>query len=207
MTNDQSGLPVLIFATNNPHKVSEMQAAIGHQLNVISLKEAGIAQDIPEPWDTLEANAREKARVIHGLTGQDCFSEDTGLEVAALQGAPGVKSARYAGENANFQENIDKLLRELGNTPHREARFRTVICLIWKGKEYLFEGTCGGRITETASGTAGFGYDPVFQPDGEARTFAEMGQAEKNRISHRTRAAAKLVAFLQEAGNSIDSHY
>ncbi len=191
----------LIFATNNPHKVSEMQAAIGARLQVISLKEAGIVKEIPEPWDTLEENAREKARVIHGLTGMDCFSEDTGLEVEALGGAPGVKSARYAGENADFQQNISKLLRELGNTPHRDARFRTVICLIRGGVEYLFEGTCPGRITEQPSGSEGFGYDPVFQPAGEQRTFAEMSGAEKNAISHRARAAAKLVAFLQEAGN------
>lgn len=194
-------MPTLIFATNNPHKVSEMQAAIGARLQVISLKEAGIVKEIPEPWDTLEENAREKARVIHGLTGMDCFSEDTGLEVDALGGAPGVKSARYAGEIADFQQNISKLLRELGNNPHRDARFRTVICLIRGGVEYLFEGTCPGRITVSPTGTEGFGYDPVFQPAGEQRTFAEMSGAEKNAISHRARAAAKLVAFLQEAGN------
>jgi Xanthosine triphosphate pyrophosphatase len=130
----------LIFATNNRHKVEEIQAAIGHMLRVVSLKEAGIEKDIPEPFDTLEENAREKSRVIHELTGQNCFSEDTGLEVEALNGEPGVKSARYAGEDKDFNANMVKLLSRLGATTNRRARFRTVISLIWQGKEYLFEG-------------------------------------------------------------------
>lgn len=188
----------LIFATNNRHKVEEIQAAIGHILEVVSLKDAGIDIDIPEPFDTLEENAREKSRVIHQLTGQDCFGEDTGLETDALDGEPGVKSARYAGEDKDFGANIDKLLGGLGTTKHRSARFRTVISLVWQGRDYLFEGICEGRITTERHGQQGFGYDPVFVPDGSTRTFAEMGMEEKNGYSHRKKAADKLVLFLQQ---------
>lgn len=188
----------LIFATHNAHKVAEIQAAIGDQLQVISLKEAGITQEIPEPHPTLEGNAREKSMTIYGLTGKNCFSEDTGLEVDYLQGAPGVKSARYAGEKAGFTENVVKLLKEMGDTDQRQARFRTVISLIWEGQEYQFEGRCEGRITREATGAEGFGYDPVFQPEGSEKTFAEMSMAEKNGFSHRKKAAEKLVTFLQE---------
>lgn len=188
----------LIFATNNKHKVEEIQAAIGHILTVISLKEAGIDVDIPEPYDTLEENAEEKSRTIHRLTGQNCFSEDTGLETDALNGEPGVKSARYAGEDKDFTANIDKLLYKLGTTSQRTARFRTVISLIWQGKEYLFEGVCEGKIIAEPRGQQGFGYDPVFIPDGSNRTFAEMPMEEKNRFSHRKKAADKLVLFLQQ---------
>ncbi|WP_207513192.1 RdgB/HAM1 family non-canonical purine NTP pyrophosphatase [Longitalea luteola] len=188
----------LIFATNNQHKVEEIQAAIGSQLEVISLKQAGIDIDIPEPHDTLEANASEKSRTIHRLTGLSCFSEDTGLEVEALNGEPGVKSARYAGEDKAFDRNIDKLLANLGKTDNRRARFRTVISLIWEGKEWLFEGICEGTITHERSGTGGFGYDPVFKPTGSNRSFAEMTMAEKNELSHRKKAADKLILFLQK---------
>jgi XTP/dITP diphosphohydrolase len=188
----------LIFATNNQHKVEEIQAAIGRQLEVISLKQAGIDIDIPEPHDTLEANASEKSRTIHRLTNQHCFSEDTGLEVEALNGEPGVKSARYAGEDKAFDKNIEKLLRKLGNGENRKARFRTVISLIWEGKEWLFEGICEGTITHEPAGTGGFGYDPVFKPTGSDRTFAQMSMEEKNAISHRKKAADKLVLFLQK---------
>src|ERR1044072_1179925 len=188
----------LIFATNNQHKVEEIQAAIGNQLEVISLKQAGIDIDIPEPHDTLQANASEKSRTIHQLTGQHCFSEDTGLEVAALNGEPGVKSARYAGEDKAFDKNVEKLLSKLGNSDHRDARFRTVISLIWEGKEWLFEGICEGAITREPAGTGGFGYAPVFIPTGGNRTFAQMSMAEKNELSHRKKAADKLVLFLQE---------
>jgi XTP/dITP diphosphohydrolase len=187
----------LIFATNNQHKVDEIQSAIGHALEVISLKQAGIDIDIPEPHDTLEANAAEKSQTIHRLTGENCFSEDTGLEVEALNGEPGVHSARYAGEDKAFDKNIDKLLSKLGNTTHRNARFRTVISLIWEGREWFFEGICEGAITRERHGEGGFGYDPVFIPAGHTRTFAEMSLEEKNGISHRTIAAGKLVAFLQ----------
>lgn len=188
----------LIFATNNQHKVEEVQAAIGHILEVVSLQQAGIDQEIPEPFDTLEENAQEKSRVIHRLTGQSCFSEDTGLETDALNGEPGVKSARYAGKGRNFDENIDKLLSRLGTTTNRSARFRTVISLVLDEKEYLFEGICEGSITHEKRGTQGFGYDPVFLPAGSTRTFAEMTLEEKGGFSHRKKAADKLVLFLQQ---------
>jgi XTP/dITP diphosphohydrolase len=188
----------LIFATNNEHKVEEIQAAIGHILEVISLSAAGIEKEIPEPYETLEENAQEKSRVIHQLTGENCFSEDTGLETEALNGGPGVKSARYAGENKDFAANIHKLLDRMGTTTNRTARFRTVISLILDNKEYLFEGICEGRITAEQRGRQGFGYDPVFIPDGADRTFAEMTMEEKNRFSHRKKAADKLVLFLQQ---------
>lgn len=188
--------PQLIFATNNAHKVEEIQAAIGHQLEVISLKQAGIDIDIPEPHPTLEANATEKSTTIHRLTGSDCFSEDTGLEVEVLNGEPGVKSARYAGEDRSFS-NIDKLLYKLQGQTNRKARFRTVISLIIDGQEHLFEGICEGHILTSPTGGQGFGYDPVFAPEGDTRSFAEMNMEEKNHYSHRRRAADKLVAFLK----------
>jgi XTP/dITP diphosphohydrolase len=188
----------LIFATNNKHKVEEIQAAIGHLLEVVSLKQAGIGIDIPEPHDTLEENASEKSRTIHQLTRENCFSEDTGLDVEALNGEPGVKSARYAGDDKVFDKNIDKLLGKLGNNSNRKARFRTVISLIGQGQERLFEGICEGAIAHERHGEGGFGYDPVFVPTGETRTFAEMTLAEKNQISHRKKAADKLVSFLQK---------
>jgi XTP/dITP diphosphohydrolase len=191
----------LIFATNNAHKVEEIQSAIGDQLEVISLQSAGIHIDIPEPHDTLEANATEKSATIHRLTGGNCFSEDTGLEVTALNGEPGVKSARYAGEDRAFQNNIEKLLHKLDGNPDRSARFRTIISLIWGGKEYLFEGICNGRILQTPEGEQGFGYDPVFVPDGDTRSFARMTLEEKNHYSHRRKAADQLVAFLRTTKN------
>ncbi|MDO6432149.1 RdgB/HAM1 family non-canonical purine NTP pyrophosphatase [Flavitalea sp. BT771] len=189
--------PTLIFATNNVHKVEEIQAAIGDQLEVISLKQAGIDIDIPEPHETLEANASEKSSTIHRLTGNDCFSEDTGLEVDALNGEPGVKSARYAGDDRSFSNNIDKLLHKLQGHTDRKARFRTVISLIRDGQEHLFEGICEGRILANPAGEQGFGYDPVFTPDGATRSFAEMNMEEKNHYSHRRKAADQLVAFLK----------
>lgn len=188
----------LIFATNNQHKVEEIQAAIGHILEVVSLQQAGIDIDIPEPFDTLEENAQEKSRVIHRLTRQNCFSEDTGLETDALNGEPGVKSARYAGEGRNFDENIGKLLDRLGTTTNRSARFRTIISLVLDEKEYLFEGICEGSIIFEKRGNQGFGYDPVFLPEGSTRTFAEMTLEEKIGFSHRKKAADKLVLFLQQ---------
>jgi XTP/dITP diphosphohydrolase len=188
----------LIFATNNQHKVEEIQSAIGQALHVISLQQAGIDIDIPEPHDTLEANASEKSGTIHRLTGQNCFSEDTGLEVAALNGEPGVKSARYAGEDRAFGKNVALLLHKLDGNPDRQARFRTVISLILDGQEHLFEGVCEGRILMRPAGDKGFGYDPVFSPDGEERSFAQMSLEEKNQYSHRRKAADKLVAFLRK---------
>jgi XTP/dITP diphosphohydrolase len=186
----------LIFATNNAHKVAEIQSAIGGKLDVISLELAGINIEIPEPHDTLEANASEKSGTIHRLTGQNCFSEDTGLEVEALLGAPGVKSARYAGEDKAFGKNVTLLLRNMEGLTDRRARFRTVISLILHEKEYLFEGVCQGRILSVPVGKGGFGYDPIFAPDGSSRSFAEMDLVEKNRYSHRRKAADQLIAFL-----------
>lgn len=188
----------LIFATNNANKVKEIQAAIGDKIQVVSLAAAGITIDIPEPHHTLEANASEKSRTIHQLTGGNCFSEDTGLEVDALGGEPGVKSARYAGEDKAFDKNIEKLLQKLGDNTRRQARFRTVVSLIWEGQEFLFEGICEGTIIQEKRGKEGFGYDPVFVPAGSTRTFAEMSLAEKGQYSHRRKAADKLVSFLQE---------
>ncbi|MDP4253511.1 MAG: RdgB/HAM1 family non-canonical purine NTP pyrophosphatase [Bacteroidota bacterium] len=187
----------LLFATNNQHKVDEIQNAIGRSIEVISLRQAGIDIDIPEPHDTLEANASEKSATIYRLTGMNCFSEDTGLEVAALQGEPGVHSARYAGEGRSFGKNIEKLLHNLEGCRDRRARFRTVISLILEGKEYLFEGICEGSILDKPAGDKGFGYDPVFVPFGARRSFAEMTLAEKASYSHRRKAADQLVAFLR----------
>lgn len=186
----------MIFATNNEHKVAELRSLFTGELEIISLKEAGIETDIPEPYYTLEENASAKSSTIFGMTGMDCFSEDTGLEVDALNGEPGVKSARYAGGTRSFDANIEKLLANLEGKPDRRARFRTVISLLIGGKETLFEGVCEGRIINEKRGTGGFGYDPVFIPNGADRTFAEMGLEEKNRYSHRARAIQKLVTFL-----------
>jgi XTP/dITP diphosphohydrolase len=186
----------LIFATNNQHKVAEIKVALPQGIEVLSLKEAGITIDIPEPYHTLEENAVEKARTIYQLTGTDCFSEDTGLEVLALNGAPGVRSARYAGDEASAEQNIEMLMQNLNNVTDRSARFRTVICCIVSGRPHLFEGVCSGRIAASQSGAAGFGYDPVFVPDGVVKTFAEMTLPEKNSFSHRRKALDKLVEFL-----------
>jgi XTP/dITP diphosphohydrolase len=187
----------LIFATNNDNKAKEIRAALGGDWEIKTLREAGIEIDIPEPHDTLEANAREKSVVIRDLTGMDCFSEDTGLEVDALGGAPGVKSARYASEGRDFSANISKLLQGLEGQQNRKAQFRTVISYVQGGQEWQFEGICTGRIIEIPRGTDGFGYDPVFVPDGDTRTFAEMTMAEKNIFSHRKKALDKLIRFLQ----------
>jgi XTP/dITP diphosphohydrolase len=187
----------LVFATNNQHKVEEIQSLVGNDFHIIPLKEAGIDIDIPEPHDNLKDNAAEKARTIHKLINQNCFSEDTGLEIDFLNGAPGVKSARYAGEDRNFQANLDKVLLELNTTDHRTAQFRTVICLIWENKEYYFEGICKGSITKEMNGIKGFGYDPIFIPIGAAKSFAEMNIAEKNNYSHRQKAVTQLFSFLK----------
>ena len=187
----------LIFASNNQHKIEELKAFAGKEIEIVSLKDAGIDIDIPEPHDTLEKNASEKSWTIYKLTGSACFSEDTGLEIEALNGEPGVKSARYAGEARSFKDNIEKVLNKLANQTNRNARFRAVISLIIKDKESQFEGICNGKIIDTPQGTEGFGYDPIFIPDGSDRSFAEMSIEEKNRFNHRTKAAAKLVAFLQ----------
>ena len=189
----------LIFATNNQHKVEEIRAVLPASFQILTLKEAGINIDIPEPYDTLHQNAREKARTIYQLTGSDCFSEDTGLEVFSLNGEPGVKSARYAGEEKAFQKNIDKLLQNLVDKDNRDAQFRTVVCLIQNGTEYYFEGTCRGKIIAEQKGGEGFGYDPVFIPDGAEQTFAQMTMQEKAAYSHRSKAIDKLVLFLNNS--------
>ena len=186
----------LIFATNNQHKVDELRTITGNFFSIISLKEAGIEIDIPEPHDTLEKNAAEKSSVIDRLTNMDCFGEDTGLEVYSLNGEPGVRSARYANETS-FNNNIDKLLFDLENKTNRQAQFKTVLSLILKGKEYKFEGICKGIIIATQRGENGFGYDPIFMPDGSRKTFAEMNIDEKNIYSHRRKAVEKLVEFLK----------
>ncbi|HMR84309.1 MAG TPA: RdgB/HAM1 family non-canonical purine NTP pyrophosphatase [Niabella sp.] len=187
----------LIFATNNIHKVNEIRNALNNDFEIISLKEAGIDKDIPEPHDTLEANASEKSQTIFRLTGSNCFSEDTGLEVEALNGAPGVKSARYTEGEPQYKDFIDKLLDKLKDENNPKARFRTVISLIINGEEHLFEGICTGNITRERIGTNGFGYDPVFIPDGADKTFAEMTMDEKKQYSHRAKALAKLVNRLK----------
>ena len=191
-----------IFATNNQHKVDEIRSIIGDQFQVLTLKEAGIDIDIPEPYDTLEENASGKSRTIFEMTQSNCFSEDTGLEVNALNGEPGVKSARYAGDGRSFDANIEKLLSNLAGKQDRSARFRAVISLLIEGSETLFEGICEGRIIEEKRGEQGFGYDPVFIPAGSAKTFGEMSMEEKTRYSHRARATEKLVAFLTNLSTS-----
>ena len=188
----------LIFATNNQHKVEEMNLALKGKFSIKSLKEAGIDIDIPEPYNTLEENAITKARTIFQLTNADCFSEDTGLEVVALNGEPGVKSARYAGEKAEFSDNVDKLLLNMQDKQDRTAQFKTIIALIKEGQEYLFEGICKGMILKERQGGKGFGYDPVFMPEGSSKSFAEMTMEEKNIYSHRRKAADKLVEFLSK---------
>ncbi len=197
----------LIFATNNQHKIDEIRSAIGKNtlIEIISLKEAGIDIDIPEPYNTLEKNASNKSNTIYRLTkthpvGSGCFSEDTGLEVEALNGEPGVKSARYAGDEKSFNKNIEKLLQKLEGNENRKARFRTVISLIIGGKENLFEGVCEGTIIRNKRGESGFGYDSIFVPEGSLHTFAEMNMVEKNKFSHRKKATDQLVAYLSEAG-------
>jgi XTP/dITP diphosphohydrolase len=186
----------LIFATNNQNKAAEIRAVLPPSFSVLTLKEAGITIDIPEPYDTLEQNAATKAQTIFRLTGLDCFSEDTGLEVAALRGEPGVRSARYAGKSADPAKNTEKLLQNLKGVSDRRARFRTVICLLLQGEEHYFEGVCEGAVAEVPSGGGGFGYDPVFIPNGAAITFAQMTIAQKSSFSHRAKAVNGLVSFL-----------
>jgi XTP/dITP diphosphohydrolase len=188
----------IIFASNNKHKVDEIRSALPEKFLIVTLAEAGIDIDIPEPHDTLQENAAEKAKTIYQLLKTNCFSEDTGLEVYALNNEPGVHSARYAGEEKSFEKNIDKLLTNLKNFENRKARFRTVICFILHGEQNFFEGICEGEIIGEKTGTQGFGYDSVFKPLDSDKTFAEMSIAEKNLFSHRRKATDKLVAFLNK---------
>ena len=193
-----NGTHALIFATNNQNKATEINAILGTAFKISTLREIGLEIDIPEPHATLEENAREKSTTIYKLTQSDCFGEDTGLEVEALQGAPGVRSARYAGEHCNTEDNIKKLLQELATEQNRKARFRTVISLIENGNEYQFEGVCEGMIAWTSHGEQGFGYDPIFIPLGSTKSFASMTLDEKNKFSHRKKAVEKLVAHLHQ---------
>ena len=191
-------METIVFATNNPNKIREVQQLLGNSYQFLSLKEVGCTEELPETSPTLEGNALEKARHLYHHYHHDCFSEDTGLEVEALDGAPGVITAMYAGPERDAQLNMQKVLHELAPHANRKAQFRTIIALIIKGKEYLFEGIVEGVISHDLQGEDGFGYDPIFIPEGQARTFAQMSKEEKNAISHRGRAIAKLQAFLKK---------
>lgn len=189
----------LVFATNNAHKLEEIRAILGDKVEILSLNDIDCHADIPETADTLQGNAALKAQYIYENYGLDCFADDTGLEVEALNGAPGIYSARYAGgEGHDSEANMKKLLSEMQDKDNRKARFRTVICLIEDGKEHFFEGIVNGSIIRERKGGAGFGYDPVFMPDGYSETFAEMGNDEKNKISHRARAVQKLCEYINK---------
>ena len=190
-------MKTLIFATNNENKVVEIRSLLDESFKILSLSESGINIDIPEPFDTLEENAIEKSRVIYGLTKTDCFAEDTGLQVKALNDEPGVKSARYAGDERNFDKNVIKLLDKLEGITQRDACFKTVICLTINGKHNIFDGECKGSIIEEKRGSGGFGYDCVFVPEDASKTFAEMTLQEKNIYSHRKKATLKLISYLK----------
>lgn len=187
----------LVFATNNSHKLNEISSLLGENISLLNLKEIHITEDIPEEFDTLEENAIFKARYIFNKTGMNVFADDTGLETDALNGRPGVHSARFAGEGRDFNANIDKLLKLLEGSENRNARFRTIIALFIDGEEHIFEGVAEGMITNERRGDNGFGYDPVFVPAGRQSTFAEMTLDEKNKISHRAMAFEKLRSFLE----------
>jgi XTP/dITP diphosphohydrolase len=188
----------LVFATNNQHKLNEVRRMLGERFNVLGLSDIGCNEDIPETADTLEGNASIKSRYVHEKYGINCFADDTGLEVEALGMQPGVYSARYAGPQRNPEDNMNKLIVELDKIKNRKARFRTVISLIIGGNEQLFEGIVNGKIIEEKKGTMGFGYDPIFQPDGYEHTFAEIDMDEKNKLSHRGKAVEKLIAYLHK---------
>tara|TARA_Y100001954_G_scaffold186619_1_gene199588 strand:- start:556 stop:1149 length:594 start_codon:yes stop_codon:yes gene_type:complete len=188
----------IVFATNNPNKLKEIQSLIPKEIEIISLKEIGCNEDIPETGDTLEANAFQKAHYIKDNFNYDCFADDTGLEIDELNGDPGVYSARYAGPERNANANMNKVLNELKGKKNRKAQFRTAIALILKGEEHLFEGKVEGYISKDKQGNEGFGYDPIFIPENDIRSFAEMSIQEKGAISHRGRAVRKLVAYLNK---------
>ncbi|SDA80850.1 XTP/dITP diphosphohydrolase [Algoriphagus alkaliphilus] len=186
----------ICFATNNSKKIEEVKAALGPGFEIVSLQEIGCTEELPETGDTLDYNAFEKARFVKDNFGVDCFADDTGLEVEALGGEPGVYSGRFAGEPRSDERNIELLLKKMQDKSNRKAKFRTVIALILDGKEYSFEGTAKGEILEEKVGFGGFGYDPVFRPEGFTKTFAELTLAEKNEISHRGKAVKALISFL-----------
>ena len=185
----------IVFATGNPYKLKEIKSAI-NSFEIVGLKDLGITEEIPEIGDTLKKNALQKAKYVYDKTGLDCFSYDTGLEIEALDYRPGVYSAMYAGPDCNAENNMRKVLEELGETPNRNAQFKTVIALILEGKEYFFEGVVKGEILKEKTGKDGFGYDPIFRPLGYKESFAEMSIAQKNEISHRGLAVKKLIKFL-----------
>lgn len=191
----------LVFATNNEHKVEEIRNKLGGIFEISTLKEIGCTEEIPEDSGTLEGNALQKAHYLYNNYGCNCFADDTGLEVEILNNEPGVYSARYAGEAKDSEANMDKLLNNLKDKSNRNAHFRTVIALIIDGKEYLFEGVAKGTILTERHGSKGFGYDPIFQPDGYNLSFAELSMDEKNRISHRGKAVEKLIEFLSKHEN------
>jgi XTP/dITP diphosphohydrolase len=188
----------LVFATNNQHKIEEVSAKIKGHFKLLSLDDLGCYDDIPEIGKTFVENASAKSHHVHNKYKINCFADDSGLEIDALNGEPGVLSARYSGRYGDHDANMDKVLKKLGGIDNRTARFRTVISLMWNDEEHFFEGTVEGAIRHERSGTKGFGYDPIFQPDGYDITFAEMSLEEKNSISHRARAVEQLVAFLRE---------
>jgi len=190
----------LIFATGNPNKVKEVNQILNGTLEVISMREFGVQEDIPETSDTIEGNALQKARYLVEHYKVDCFSEDTGLEVEVLGGAPGVNTARYGGASRSAEANMERLLKELSGEMNRVAQFKTVIALVLDGKEYTFEGICKGSILRSQRGEGGFGYDPVFQPLGYDKSFAELPYSEKNKISHRGKAMEQLITFLKNRG-------
>jgi len=192
----------IIFASNNQHKIKEIKSLLGNTFTLLSMSDINIDEDIPEDEPLLEGNALSKARYIHNVTGMDVFADDTGLEIDALNGLPGVLSARFAGEEKNSTANIEKVLSLLGDTKNRKARFRTVIALIINNNEYLYEGIVQGKIINEKRGAGGFGYDPVFIPDGKNKTFAEMELDEKNSVSHRAKAFEKLREFLNQYTSS-----
>ena len=188
----------IVFATNNPNKLKEIQSLIPKEIEIISLNEIGCNEDIPETGDTLEANAFQKAHYIKDNFNYDCFADDTGLEIDELNGDPGVYSARYAGPERNAHANMNKVLNELKGKKNRKAQFRTAIALILKGEEHLFEGKIEGYISKDKQGNEGFGYDPIFIPENDIRSFAQMSIQEKGAVSHRGRAVRKLVAYLNK---------
>jgi len=188
----------LVFATSNKNKLKEVQQIVSKKFEIVSFADINFSEDIPEPFETLEENALHKAKFIAQKFKVNCFAEDTGLLVDALNGAPGVKTARFAGEHKNANDNMDKLLTELKNKDNRGAKFKTVIALIFDGKEYTFTGEAIGSIAKNKSGSSGFGYDPIFIPANSSKTFAEMTKTDKNKISHRKRATEKLLNFLNK---------
>lgn len=188
----------LVFVTNNQHKVEEIAHTTGSQFKIKSLKDIGFEDEIEETGITFKENASIKTQQIYQHFNLDCFADDSGLEIEALNGDPGVFSARYAGGHGNHEANIERVLEQMQDVKNRKAQFKTVISLIWKGQEHWFEGAVTGTIRTVISGNGGFGYDPIFQPDGYPVTFAEMPIEEKNKISHRGKAMAKLIGFLQQ---------